>query len=288
MSTSYLTQVRQALTNLNPNEVRETAERPIDIGLIAATPAGYAAIEEFLCPPTLSHAKRWDTVQVLHRASDGDAPGHVDLEIYEEGFAVPPGSFVFSLQNPLKLVHEILARRSELGLPLARLFPPFRQPVVNRIVKSVAKENALFSLATALPNIVPSIIELPWAVGEFASDTVFLTVNQIRMAFLIAAASDREVGYREQRAQIGSIIAGAFGWRALARELVGKIPLGGGLIPKAGIAYGGTFAVGASLERFYRIGYGFTREERKEAFEQAFERGKVVAGALLGRLRKPA
>jgi hypothetical protein len=220
--------------------------------------------------------------------SDAGAPSRIDIEIYEEGFAVPPGSFVFSARNPRRLVNDVLVRRQDLGLPLARRFPPFREPVVTRIVRSVAKENALFSLATALPNVVPNILELPWAVGEFASDTVFLTVNQIRMAFLIAAASDRDVGYREQRGEIASIIAGAFGWRALARELVGKVPLGGGLVPKAGIAYAGTYAVGLSLERFYRIGYGFTREERRAAFDQALDRGKAVAGALLERMRRPA
>ncbi len=73
------------------------------------------------------------------------------------------------------------------------------------MVKKVAKENALFSLATALPDIVP-FISLPWAVGEFASDTAFLTANQIRMAFLLAAANDRDVGYHEQRGEIASII----------------------------------------------------------------------------------
>ena len=40
----------------------------------------------------------------------------------------------------------------------------------------------------------------------------------------------------------------AFGWRALARELVGHIPLGGGLIPKGAIAYAGTYVVGKGLE----------------------------------------
>jgi len=37
---------------------------------------------------------------------------------------------------------------------------------------------------TALPDIIPSIVDLPWSIGEFASDTAFLTINQIRMAFL--------------------------------------------------------------------------------------------------------
>jgi hypothetical protein len=151
---------------------------------------------------------------------------------------------------------------------------------------SVSKENALFSLASALPNIVPSMLELPWAIGEFASDTAFLTMNQIRMAFLIAAASDSSVGYREQKAEIASIITGAFGFRAIARELVGKIPFGGGLIPKAAVAFAGTYVMGISLERYHRVGYGLTREERRQEYEQALSRGRSVAEMLLAGLRK--
>jgi hypothetical protein len=81
------------------------------------------------------------------------------------------------------------------------------------------------------------------------------------------------------------MVAGAFGWRALARELVGKVPFGGGLIPKAGIAWAGTFVVGKSLERLYRLGYGFTRVERKAMYEEAYENGRQIAGMLLDGLR---
>ena len=101
-----------------------------------------------------------------------------------------------------------------------------------------------------------------------------------------AAASDRQVGYNEQKAQIASIIAGAFGWRALARQLVGKIPFGAGLIPKAAVAYAGTYAVGQSLERYYGMGYGFSRAERQLAYHEAFERGKAVVRSLLGSVRE--
>jgi len=113
-----------------------------------------------------------------------------------------------------------------------------------------------------------------------------LTANQIRMAFYLSAASDRQVGYREQKSEIASIVAGAFGWRALARELIGKVPFGGGLLPKAGIAYAGTFAVGVSLERLYRLGYGFSRDERKAVYEEAYEHGRQIAGMLLAGLRQ--
>jgi hypothetical protein len=137
-------------------------------------------------------------------------------------------------------IERILREREALALPLARLLLPFRDEVCRQIVKRIAEEDALFWLLTALPNVVPSPIELPWAAGEFASDTAILTANQVRMAFLLAAANDRQVGCAAQKIELGSIIAGAFGWRARSRELVGKVPLGGGLIPKAAVAYAGT------------------------------------------------
>jgi hypothetical protein len=167
-----------------------------------------------------------------------------------------------------------------LRLSLARRLRPFREQVSKDIIRQISKENALFSLATAVPSVMP-LLSLPWAVGEFASDTAFLTANQVRMAFMLAAANDRVVGYREQRAETASLFAGAFGWRAIARELAGKIPMGGGLVAKTSIAFAGTFVIGASLERLYRVGYGFTPAERQHAFQQALERGKAVATQLL-------
>ncbi len=123
---------------------------------------------------------------------------------------------------------------------------------------------------------------------EFASDTAFLTINQVRMAFLIAAASGQDVGYLEQKAQLAGIVGSAFGWRTLARELVGKIPLGGGLIPKGAIAYAGTYVVGKGLERVNRFGQNYSSSERREHFDSAFERGKAVVEMLLAGLKKGA
>lgn len=288
MANHVLQQVRQAVSHLNPQEVRNTAERPLAIRLAASGSAGYAAMEEFLSPPGVSSNKRREQRRALYHAEDPDAPERFDLEIYESGLPHPEDAVVFFPDDPRRLVRETLAMREELGLPLARYFAPFRQPVVDRIISGIAKENGLFALATALPNVAPDLIELPWSVAEIGSDTAFLTVNQIRMLFLLAGASDRPVGYRKQRTEIASVIAGAFGWRALARELVGKIPFGGGLVPKAAIAFAGTYVVGHSAERFYRIGYGYTREERQLAYDEALERGKQFARALIERRRREA
>jgi hypothetical protein len=143
----------------------------------------------------------------------------------------------------------------------------------------------LFSISTALPDVIPNLIELPWAVAEFASDTAFLTMNQVRMAFLIAAASDRPVGYVEQKSEIATVIGSAFGWRALARQLVGKVPFGGGLLAKAAIAYAGTKVLGLSLNHLYSIGFTYTREERDKLYADAFRQGKKVAARILSYLR---
>ena len=280
MSVKVLQNIRDAIGNLNPEEIRRHTERPLRLFLYAHSEGAYRQMEDFLAPRELSAAKRAEVQRIIYRASESDYPSqNHDLEIYFEDSPIGELSrtnhvFAFRADAPDQTVRDVLARRPDLAIPLALHVHPFREEVSRRMVKKVAKENALFALATAVPDIIP-FVSLPWAIGEFASDTAFLTANQIRMAFLLAAASDRDVGYREQSSEIASIVLGAFGWRALARELVGKIPMGGGLIPKAAIAYAGTRVVGLSLERFYRVGSAYTREERRQAYVDALERGKT-------------
>jgi uncharacterized protein (DUF697 family) len=203
----------------------------------------------------------------------------VDLVLYEPGLRPDPGFYALDRHDPEATITEILHAHDELTLALARNFPGFRRAVIQRAIRAVARENAFFAIAAALPDVIPSLIELPWALGEFASDTFFLTANQIRMAFLIAAACGDEIGFAEQKGSIALIVAGAFGWRALARELVGKIPFGGGLIPKGAIAYAATFAVGKGLERLHED-HPFTSGEHREVYEQAYQQGLEVARSL--------
>jgi hypothetical protein len=287
MSIQVFQHIKDAIRNLDPQDIKRHTDRPVRFFLYAGRESDYRTLEEFLIPSDVSHAKRAQVMRLIYRATDSAVPvDKNDLEIYfDDSGDLATGSselFVFDPEKPRDMVDQILRSRPDLAVPLALHALPFREEVSRRMVKKVAKENALFSLATAIPDIVP-FISLPWAVGEFASDTAFLTANQIRMAFLLAAANDREVGYREQRPEIASIVLGAFGWRALARELVGKIPWGGGLIPKAAIAYAGTRVAGMSLERYYRLGKGYTRTERRLAYDEALERGRrLVTGVVEG------
>jgi hypothetical protein len=273
---SLLKDIRNAYSNLNPDSVRALAARTISIGVIAANDSSYHYIRKFLQPSG-------GTVQQV--AESGDVNGF-DIVICEPGVPCPAHSFVFHPRDTARTVEEILEARDDMEVALARNFLAFRDPAILRIIGRTSKENALFSAVTAFPNVIPNLLELPWAVGEFASDTAFLTINQFRMAFLIAACHDRPIGYAEQKLELATIVAGAFGWRALARELVGKIPMGGGLIPKAVIAYAGSYVVGRGLDRLHRTGVPLTRRERRVAYEAAVERGKGAVENIMTHVKK--
>jgi uncharacterized protein (DUF697 family) len=275
-----LKQARAAMSLLNPEEILNRARKPLQIGLVASSPAAYLEMEEFLLPLSLPLDERTYLLDKLHRVADTSVPDAVDLILFEEGIPAPKGTYTFHRDQPSATVKEILRGNEDIELALARQFPAFRAPMVDRAIHAVARENALFAVATALPDVIPSLVELPWVIGEFASDTVFLSGNQIRMAFMIAAAYGKEVGFVDQKGAILSIAAGAFGWRALARELVGKIPLGGGLIPKGAIAYAGTYAVGKSLEFYYRGNGALDRGQRRLVYREGLDRGRQIAAGL--------
>jgi len=279
-----ISQINQALKTLNPNHVREMAERPITLGVLAADDAFAADIFSFLLPSDLSDDRMREAGKRILRVAEEADFERATLGLSEPGVPHPAHFYRFDRRDLDKVVRQILKAHPEDALALSRWFPAFRGQAIEKIIWKVSRENALFTVTTAMPNVVPSVISLPWAAGEFASDTAFLTMNQVRMAFLIAAASDADVGYGDQKGQITSIVAAAFGWRGLARQLVGKIPAGGGLVSKGLVSFAGTYAVGKSLEKFAQHGSHLTRAERKHHYGEAYERGRGVVEAIVDRL----
>jgi hypothetical protein len=269
-------QARAAIGMLSADEVRQRAEKPVHFGLVADSTGAYAEMEAFLVPGHLERSERLALIERIHRAHDPEPPTQVDIVLYEPGLACPEGAYTYHRGSPEETVAEILADKDEISLALARQYPVFRSAVIDGLIHEVARENTIFAVTTALPNIVPNFIEVPWLFGEFASDTAFLTANQMRMAFQIAGACGRPVGLKEQKFEMLGIAGGAFGWRALARELVGHVPFGGGLIPKGAIAYAGTYLAGKGLERLHMGGGRHTGEEQRSLYQRGLERGKLV------------
>jgi hypothetical protein len=280
MPLSVLKDIKKIYAGLNADEIRGAAHHELNIGLMAAEEQDYEAMERFLAPAGMKDAARGEALRRIQRVN-GAPPKRFDLVLCAPGSSVPRNGYAFDPADPGTSAKKIAAGRHDIELAMARNFPRLRQPVADKILQRVCRENALFALVTALPNVLPSVIDLPWAVGEFATDTAFLTMNQIRMALLLAAAYDQPVGYMEQKLQIGAIVAGAFGWRAIARELVGKIPLGGGLIPKAAVAFAGTWVMGLGLEKVNRTGAGLSKLEKRYAYAGALAKGKQVVRELV-------
>jgi len=278
MALGVVKDVRRIAAGLKTKEIRGLAAQEINVGLLAASDSVFGRMVDFLAPPMLGKEARSRILQNV-RSVDGNTQSY-DFILCELGQRVPYNGYIFKAGTEESMISRIASDHQDQELALARRFPRFRAAVANRVVARIARENALFSIVTALPNVVPNLLELPWAVGEFATDTAFLTANQIRMAFMLAAAHDQPVGYLEQKAQLAGIVAGAFGWRAIARELVGKIPLGGGLIPKAAVAFAGTYVVGLSLDKVNRTGRHLSKQERRDAYADAFVTGKQVVREL--------
>jgi hypothetical protein len=82
------------------------------------------------------------------------------------------------------------------------------------------------------------------------------------------------------------VLGGGFVWRQVARTLVGLVPVWG-LVPKTAIAYAGTYVVGHAILQWYLTGKHLSRQQIKDLYSQAFERGKEIAGNLLSKMPRP-
>ena len=187
---------------LNADEIRGTAWRDLNVGLMAASEESYEEMERFLVPYWLDERARDEGLRSIHRL-DGTPRDRFDFVLCADGLPIPANGYQFHPMDTGSTVKAIIADHHALELAIGRNFPLFRHAAADRIIHRISRENGLFSLVTALPNVIPSVIDLPWAVGEFATDTAFLTMNQIRMALLMAALHGQEqFGYGEQKRRL--------------------------------------------------------------------------------------
>ena len=291
--TAIWRQVSDAFRGLNPEELAQDASRSLSLALVAGTPEELSRMEAFFAPISLGRRKAEQVHQCLFpflhplRQSQEQMLREFDFVICSPGVTAEVGPlapyvYIYGRANSRDFVKEILRDRWDRALPLAKNFLPFRGYAQQRWIHSIAFENALFAIMTAIPNVLPTPFSLPWTAAEFASSTVFLTANQMRLAFIMAASSDSAVGFREQKGQLTSIAAASVGWRSLARELAGKIPAGRGLLSKGLMAYAGTYVTGVTLQQLHALGRSMTREEKRQAFEEAYRVGRAVLDKALG------
>jgi uncharacterized protein (DUF697 family) len=186
-----------------------------------------------------------------------------------------------------RVLERIIEQRPDLSLSLARQYPVFRRAVSERIIKDISLANAEFAMLNALPGIVPIIAPLLPAAA--IGDIFMLTKNQAMMLFRLAAAHDLPLDLRARSKDLGPLLGNAFGWRALAREVVGMVPGGVGLVARGAIAYAGTAALGMALLRYYETGQLPNRAQINRFYKEAYAGAKKIAEERLRALRgKPA
>jgi uncharacterized protein (DUF697 family) len=127
----------------------------------------------------------------------------------------------------------VAIRLGDSGTALAARVPVLREPVSAELIERFSRQNGVIGVAVFLPG----------------ADFAVLTLNQIRLVLRLAVAHGVEVDQSRVPEVLATIGAG-FGLRAVARQLLGAVPVAGWLV-KGGVAYVGTRALGEAAHRYF-------------------------------------
>jgi uncharacterized protein (DUF697 family) len=264
--------------SLRVQDIAEAAERPVHIALIG----------------TEGYAKLLTARLALESAAPRDLgpQGPADITPYVAWYAdrrqAPPGSLTLDAgaltADEVSLaaaLAQLTAEQPDLRLALARHVPAFRPAVVSLLIAEAAKDNAKIALLSALPGVVPFTGFLLPATA--LGDMVLLTKNQVLLLLRIAAAYGKDMDLRARTRELLPVVGSAFGWRAAARELVGLVPGGIGLLVKGCIAYAGTYTVGKSAAVYYSTGHTLSPSRLRQLYNDAFKDAVARVRPLLRR-----
>ncbi len=168
-------------------------------------------------------------------------------------------------------------------IAVGRRLPPMREAVAAKLTRDAANNALKVSIASALVDHVPVI---GIVLGAFASagDMVAITGIQLMLLMHIEAAYGKDPDLQRVW-QILPVIGGGFGWRALARELSGFVPVAGIAI-KGTIAYAGTIVVGESVAFFLQNGHHMNKLQASQLFDRAKADAMQFARDTVARFRK--
>lgn len=130
-----------------------------------------------------------------------------------------------------------MAKACQKPIALAANFAHCRQAVVDGLISGAAVANAVVGGISLIPG----------------SDFPIMCASQLDLAMKIAAAYGEGMS-PTRAAELAGVVGSGLALRSAARTLAGMIP-GIGLIIKAGIAYGGTMAMGKALQLHLNVSH---------------------------------
>ncbi|HVN69675.1 MAG TPA: hypothetical protein VMU38_08520 [Candidatus Binatia bacterium] len=182
-----------------------------------------------------------------------------------------------------RLFLHLIERARGAEIAIGRSFPVLRDTVAAKLTRDAANNALKVALASAVVDHIPVV---GFVLGAFASagDMVAITGIQVMLMLHIEAVygRDPDVG---RTWQLLPVIGGGFGWRTLARELVGFVPVAGIAI-KGAIAYAGTIVVGEGVTFFQEHGSYMTKGQASVLYERAKADALRFARELIGKLRR--
>lgn len=143
------------------------------------------------------------------------------------------------------IVGVVAAKLGENGTALAARLPALRAPLCEHLIASFSRKNALVGAAVFVPG----------------ADLPVMTLNQARLVLRLAAAHGLEPG-EARLAEVAGVVGFGFGMRAVARQVLGVVPVAGWAV-KAGLGYAATRALGEAAHRL------FAAQARPQTAEQA-------------------
>ncbi|HEV3089635.1 MAG TPA: hypothetical protein VGX96_20705 [Candidatus Elarobacter sp.] len=170
-----------------------------------------------------------------------------------------------------------------IEVAVGRRLPALRDTVAAKLTRDAALNALKVAGASAVVDHVPL---LGIVLGAFASGADMFAITGIQMNLMlnIGATYGRDPDLSAMW-ELLPIVGGGFGWRALARELSGFIPVGGIFI-KAAIAYAGTVVVGEGVAFFYRNGRQMNVEDAAHIYDDAKASAMTFARDILTRFRR--
>ena len=126
---------------------------------------------------------------------------------------------------PYVLATDVLPLRAGEGFPLDEL--------ARLLGAKVARQNGMVGAAVFIPGV----------------DFPVLTINQLRLVLRLAAAYGQQLD-AQRLPEILGVVGTALGFRAVARQALGVVPVAGWAV-KGGVAYTGTRAVGEAAIRYF-------------------------------------
>ncbi len=162
-----------------------------------------------------------------------------------------------------------------LALSLARSFAGLRYQYARRVIRVTAARNARMAVASSLPAPPVFLVGTLWRLFATAGETIAMTASQIHLCLLMAALHYRSLDFFDRMGELWPVIGGSFGWRSLARGMVGLVP-GLGWLSKGGLAYSATWMVGEMSRLYYEFGQPgqdeVLRELRRRSHEELARR----------------